>query len=455
MQDLISNNRKRRKKVLSNRKLYLALSLLVLVSLVLVACGGGGGAPTEAPSGGGEGGDEGEQKTVTIFGAFVDEDARRFEASMVSFEEETGIDIEYEGSGDFETLILVRVEGNDPPDIAAFPQPGLLSDFVNQGHVIDLNDWFEMDYLKGQYKQSWLDLATMNGQMSGVWYRANVKSLVWYPVPEFKEAGYEIPETWDEMIALSEQMVADGNVPWCIGIESSGATGWVATDWIEDIMLRTTSAENYDRWTRGELPFSSPEVKNAAQIMGEIWLNSDYVLGGTSAILTTPFGDAPTPMFDDPPSCWLHRQASFIPAFFPDDVVVGEDVDFFYLPPIKPDEYPKPVLGAGDLFAAFNDRPEVREVVKYLTTGESTKAWLQSGGFVSPHEDTPLDWYPTETDRKYAEILSGASVFRFDGSDLMPGAVGAGSFWQGMVDYVNGEDLDSVLNKIDESWPEE
>jgi alpha-glucoside transport system substrate-binding protein len=445
--------------MLSNRKLWQILTLLVVLTFTLAACGGTTPAPTEAPGEEEQPAEEEpaeeEEKVVTIFGAFVDEDARRFEASMEPFEEETGIEVEYEGSGDFETLILVRLEGNDPPDIAAHPQPGLLQNFVEQGHVIDLNDWFEEDYLQQQYQQSWLDLATMDDQMSGVWYRASVKSLVWYPVPEFSEAGYEIPETWDEMLALSDQMAADGTPPWCIGIESSGATGWVATDWMEDIMLRTQPAEKYDQWTTGELDFNSPEVKNAAEIMGDIWFNEDYVYGGTAAILTTPFGDAPTPMFDQPPSCFLHRQASFIPAFFPEDVTVGEDVDFFYLPPIEPEEHPRPVLVAGDLFAAYRDRPEVRQVMEYLTTGESTKAWLQSGGFVSPHEDTPLDWYPTETDRKYAEILSDASVVRFDGSDLMPGAVGAGSFWQGMVDYVNGEDLDNVMQDIDESWPEE
>ncbi len=431
------------------KRISVIVILMVVFALLISACGQadeGEEVPVE----------EGEQKVVTIFGAFVDEDARRFEASMIPFEEETGIDVQYEGSGDFETLILVRVEGNDAPDIAAFPQPGLLSDFVSKGNVLDLQDWFDTDYLQTQYDQHWLDMATMDDIMAGVWYRANVKSLVWYPVPEFSEAGYEIPETWDEMLALSDQMVADGSTPWCIGIESSGATGWPATDWMEDIMLRTQPAEKYDQWVTGELPFDSPEVKQAAEIMGDIWFNDDYVLGGTASILTTPFGDAPTPMFDDPPSCWLHRQASFIPAFFPDGVTLGEDVDFFYLPPILPDEIPQPVLGAGDLFAAFNDRPEVRQVMEYLTTGRSTQAWLQSGGFVSPHNDTPLDWYPTDTDRKYAEILTNASVFRFDGSDLMPGAVGAGSFWTGMVDFVSaeGENLDEVMQTIDASWPD-
>ncbi len=434
------------------KRWYIPITLVILTTLLLSACG----PATPADPDPGMNDDDGVAgTTVTIFGAFVDEDARRFAASMAPFEERTGITVQYEGSGDFETLILVRVEGNDPPDIAAFPQPGLLEGFVEQGQVIDLNDWFEAGYLQEQYDDSWLEMATMENMMSGVWYRANVKSLVWYPKPAFEAAGYEIPETWDEMLALSDQMVADGNTPWCIGIESAGATGWVATDWIEDIMLRTQPVERYDAWVNGELPFDSPEVKNAAEIMGEIWFNDDYVYGGTPAILTTPFGDAPTPMFDDPPSCWLHRQASFIPAFFPEGVAMGEDVDYFYLPPIEPDRFPRPVLGAGDLMAAFNDRPEVRMVMEYLSTGESTRAWLQAGGFVSPHNDTPLDWYPTDVDRGYAEILQEASVFRFDGSDLMPGAVGAGAFWTGMVDYVSadGENLDGVMQEIDAAWP--
>lgn len=148
--------------------------------------------------------------------------------------------------------------------------------------------------------------------MAGIWNRSNVKSLVWYPKAEFEAAGYEVPETWDEMIALSEQIVKDGDNPWAIGIESGAATGWVATDWMEDIMLRTTSPENYDKWVNGELPFSSPEVKNAAEKMSEIWLNDDFVYGGRKSIVTTNFGDAPKPMFDEPPKTWLHRQGSFL-----------------------------------------------------------------------------------------------------------------------------------------------
>jgi alpha-glucoside transport system substrate-binding protein len=450
--------------------MFKKLSLLViavLLALALVACGGqdeGGedAAAAEADDSGVDYSDnpytEGEDlsgTTVNIFGAFVDEDARRFNQSMIPFEEATGIDVVYEGSGDFETLITVRAEGGSPPDIAAFPQPGLAADLVNGGYVYDVADWLGMDYLEEQYNDAWLDLAEIGGIQAGVWYRASVKSLVWYNLPVFEEEGYEVPETWDEMLALSDQMVADGYTPWSIGIESSGATGWVATDWLEDIMLRIHPPEVYDQWVAGEVKFDSPEFREALEYMTEIWFNEDYVLGGREGIVLTPFGDAPTPLTVDPPAALMHRQASFITAFFPEEGrEVGEQIGFFYLPPID-EEQGSPVLGAGDLLGPMQDRPEVRAVMRYLASGLSTKAWLESGGFVAPHNDVPLDWYPTVTDRGIAEILQGATTFRFDASDLMPGPVGAGTFWTEITAYVNDErsNLDNLLRNIDNSWP--
>jgi len=288
--------------------------------------------------------------------------------------------------------------------------------------------------------------------MAGIWHNNDVKSLVWYPKKAFDEKGYTVPTTWDEMIALSDKIVADGGTPWCIGIESAGATGWVGTDWVEDVMLRTTTPENYDAWTRGELKFNSPEVKAAFEKVAEIWFKDGYVYGGTDTILTTPFGDSPTPMFDSPPKCWLHRQASYITNFFPETAKVGEDIAYFYLPPIAGGAE-RPVLGSGSISAMFNDRPEVREVMKFLATGESMKVEAEAGVAVAPHKDADPSWYPTDAARGFSEILQSATVFRFDGSDLMPGAVGAGSFWTGIVDWVGGADLDTVLTTIDESWP--
>jgi alpha-glucoside transport system substrate-binding protein len=477
------------------RKRFATLAILVIISMVMAACGGPAATPVpatntagttveatntagttveatntteteaeptdtagteaEPTNTAGAGGDKPfAGKKVTIFGVAADEQARLFQSEFDAFEERTGIDVVYEGDKNFETLILVRVEGGNAPDIAQIAQPGLLADFVRKGNVVDLNTFMTRADLEEQYNPTFLDLATVDGKMAGLWHNNDVKSLVWYPKKAFDAKGYKVPQTWDEMIALSDQMVTDGTAPWCLGIGSEGATGWVGTDWVEDVMLRTTTPENYDKWARGELKFNSPEVKAAFDKVGQIWFKEGYVYGGTSTILTTAFGDAVNPLFENPPKCWLHRQASFITNFFPATAKVGEDIDYFYLPPIDP-AYGKPVLGSGSISAMFNDRPEVREVMNFLATGESMKVEVEAGVGVAPHKDADPSWYPTDAARGFAEILQGATTFRFDGSDLMPSAVGTGSFWTGVVDWVGAEgaNTDEVLQTIDASWP--
>ncbi|MFC0213678.1 ABC transporter substrate-binding protein [Paenibacillus chartarius] len=467
----------------SKKNRFAVASALVATTLVFTACSGG--AKTETPSAGGgntagtktetpaastepakpaASGSELDQamagafkgKKVTMFGPFTDADQVKFENSIKEFETKTGIDIQYEGSKEFEATISIRVDGGNAPDIADFPQPGLLASFVKKGKVLDVNKLMDPAKLKANYNASWLDMATMestNGKiMAGIWNRSNVKSLVWYPKKQFDEAGYKVPKTWDEMIALSKQIAKDGDKAWAIGIESGAATGWAATDWIEDIMLRTTTPENYDKWVKGELPFTSPEVKNAVQKMAEIWLDDSLVYGGRKSIVTTAFGDAPKVMFDNPPKAWMHRQGNFITSFFPNTAKAGTDYDWFYLPPIDA-KYGSPVLVAGDIYAAFNDRPEVRAVLQFFTTGESIKTWVQSGGVIAPMNDAKPEWYTSDVDRRMGDLVKNATTLRFDGSDLMPGSVGAGTFWKGMTDYVSGTvDLDKALEEIQAGW---
>ncbi|MBI9081901.1 MAG: carbohydrate ABC transporter substrate-binding protein, partial [Pseudodesulfovibrio sp.] len=399
-----------------------------------------------------------EGTVVSMAGPFVDADQVIFEDSIMAFEEATGIDIQYEGSKEFEASITIRLDGGDAPDIVDFPQPGLLNTAVRKGQAVDLNTVIDPTWLETNYSQAWLEMGTMEGPdgpiTAGIWARANGKSFVFYPKAEFDAAGYTVPETWDELMALTETIAADGDTAWCVGIESGAATGWTMTDWMEDVMLRTTSLENYDKWVAGELAFDSPEVKKALGYITDIWFNDAYVYGGRAAIPTTAFGDAPAPMFDSPPKCWLHRQGNFITSFFPEDKVASVDYDFFYLPPID-EAYGRPVLGAGDIYAMFNDRPEVRAVMQYFSTGESLKGWIEAGGAISPHNDSNLDWYGDPVTRGVAEIILNATSFRFDASDLMPGAVGAGTFWKYMTDYVSGSvDEDTALQQIDASWPE-
>ncbi len=399
---------------------------------------------------------------VEIFGPWIDVDATHIEAVVSLFEQATGAEVTYSGSNDAEQLIQVRVEGGDPPDVYVFPQPGQAADFAADGQLVPLGEetgqWVVDNYAAGADWASFGTLADENGedQFFIFPYKQDLKSLVWYVPDNFADAGYEVPTTMEDLLALSEQMVADGNTPWCIGIESGGATGWPATDWMEDIMLRTQSAETYDAWVTNELAFDSEEVINAMNTFGTFLFSEGWTAGGSGAVATTSFGDSPKGLFNIPPDCYMHRQASFIPSFFPEDVLAdgepGLDYNSFYFPSFAGEDLGNPVLGAGTLFGVFTDNPVAMGFIEFLKTPISHEIWMTRAGMLTAHSGVNTAAYANELLVSQGEILLGATTFRFDASDLMPGAIGAGSFWSGMVDFVNGGDAAEVAAEIQATW---
>jgi alpha-glucoside transport system substrate-binding protein len=422
-------------------KKYLVIGLGLLF-VAGFAFAGGGQEPSQ-PAG----------KVVTVMGAFVDQEDVRFNEAMKAFEQRTGIDVQYEGTKEFETLIFVRAEGGNPPDVAAVPQPGMMNNFAERGSITPL--WPEIiSVIKKNYAPVWLELGSYKGKAYGVFHRVNMKSLVWYPKKAWNNAGLTTPTTWEELEALEQKAIGMGTVPWTVGFESGAATGWVGTDWVEDIMLRTAGPQVYDQWVKHEIPFNDPRVKKAVEIMGKRLRDPKYVYGGPQYVLTTNFGDAPNIMFDNPPKAWMHKQGNFVTGFFPDRIQANllEEVGLFGFPEIDP-QWGTPALGGGDQFIIFNDRPEVRQFMEYLATWESAKSWASAGGALFPYKTQDLNAYGSELERAQAELLLNAKVFRFDASDLMPAEVGAGTFWTGMVDYVSGVSADKVLAEIENSWP--
>ncbi len=393
-------------------------------------------------------------QTITVTGPWTGLDAENVEKVLAYFAEATGATINYSGSDSFEQDIVISARAGSAPNVAVFPQPGLAADMASQGLLTPLadgtSDWIAENYAAGQ---SWVDLATYAGQdgaesLYGFFYKVDVKSLVWYNPEAFDEAGYDIPETMEELKALTDQIVEDGGTPWCIGLGSGAATGWPATDWVEDMMLRTQSPDVYDQWVANEIPFNDPAVVAAIEEFGYFAKNDDYVNGGASAVANTDFRDSPTGLFSIPPECYMHRQASFIPTFFPED----SESDFFYFPAYAEQDLGQPVLGAGTLWAITNDSDASHALIEYLQTPIAHETWMALSGFLTPHSGVNTDLYATDTNKALGDVLLNATTFRFDGSDLMPGEIGAGAFWTGMVDYVTGTDAETVATGIQDRW---
>jgi alpha-glucoside transport system substrate-binding protein len=437
---------------MSIHRVWRPIAAATALAMVAVACGDGEDAA---------GADSGE---VTILHAFTgDEDVSGLNAILEAFTDEyPDITVREEGTGDFESLARTRIGAGNAPDIILHPQPGLLEDFYHQGVVQPLDDVVDVDQLRSDAVDGLLDLVTFDGDLYAVPMRLSLKSLVWYSPATFEAGGYDIPETWDGLMDLSDQMLADGLTPWCIGIESGDATGWVATDWIEDILLRTAGPDAYDDWVAGDLPFSSDTVRGAIEgYLAPIWLNDDYVFGGTAQIARESFGESVGGILGDDPECGLHRQATFIEGFILEqdpDAEFGVDYDFFYLPGIE-DEWGNPTMGGGDFAAIYTDNEAARTLVEWLTTPESGEGWAAQGGFLSPYAPVFDDSvYPSDSARTASEILAESDAFRFDGSDAMPGDVGSssqsGSFWIEMTNWVQGKDLTDALADIDALFEE-
>ena len=399
----------------------------------------------------------GEQ--LTIFGPWLSPESERFQNLLAYFNEATGAEAVYTGSDSFEQQIVIDAEAGSAPNIAVFPQPGLAANMAAQGLLSPLpegtGDWIAENYAAGD---SWLDLGTYadaegNDQVYGLFFNVNLKSLVWYIPENFEDAGYEVPESMEELIALTEQIAEEGETPWCIGLGSGAATGWPATDWVEDMMLRINAPEVYDQWVAHEIPFNDPQVVAAIEQFGFFAKNDEFVNGGAGAVASTDFRDSPAGLFASPPQCYMHRQASFAPAFFPEGTEAGEDYDFFYLPEFAEKDLGKPVLGGGTLLAITRPSDAANAFMEFLKTPFAHEAMMAQTGFLTPHSGVNTETYATDTLRGQGDILLNATTFRFDASDLMPGEVGAGTFWTGMVDYVGGDSAEEVAGEIEASWP--
>jgi len=395
-------------------------------------------------------------ETLTITCPWTGAEEVIFQKVLDVFEKATGATVKHSCSQSSEQQIVIDIKAGSPTNISVFPQPGLAANMAAIGGLVPLDNK-SRDYVLKNFAagKSWADLGTYPNKAGkkefyGVFYNVNLKSLVWYIPENFKEKGYKVPKTMEELKELTKKIAATGEKPWCIGLGSDAATGWPGTDWVEDMMLRTQTPEVYDGWVNNTVKFNDPRVIAAIEEYGWFAKNDAYVDGGAKAVATVSFKDSPKGLFASPPKCYMHRQASFITNFFPEGK--QDEADFFYFPAFASKKLGNPIEGGGTILTITKDSKAARAFMDFIMHPQASEIWMAEGGFLTPLKTADINKYKTAQLKKQGEIFLNATTFRFDGSDLMPGAIGAGSFWKGMVDFSGGKSAKEVADDIQKSW---
>jgi alpha-glucoside transport system substrate-binding protein len=404
----------------------------------------------------------GSAGSVTVFGIEDSEnEAGAEQDALKEFGDANGIQITYVGRRDFEEQINSQVLGGNPPDIALFPQPGKLAQFATDGDLLEVPADV-VTAVSGSWAPSYMAFSNVDGTQFGVPLKADLKSLVWYIPSVWEEKGYTVPTTLTEFKALIDEMIANGDTPLCVGIESGTATGWPFTDWVEELILREQGIEFYNQWVAHEVPFNDPKViETFNEIAGPdgMWTKPGAVFAVGGSIAATAFQDNAEPLVQG--ECMMHRQANFYGASFPEGTEFGDgpgQVSTFYFP----SDEGHPVLVGGLQAGAFRDAPEVWQVMQYLGSPEyanarqkaqATRVGGGQSGFLTGNNKADVSlWSPAE--QEFLETLKTADPAAFDGSDNMPAEVGSGSFWTEATSFVNGDtDAQTATDNINESWP--
>jgi alpha-glucoside transport system substrate-binding protein len=432
-----------------HRRITAPLAFAAVAAVTLAGCSGGPGNTAA------EAGAEGDG-SVSVYGTISDAEADLLEQSWADWEKENDIDIEYEASKEFEAQISIRAQGGNAPDIAIFPQPGLMADLASRNYLKPAPQAV-IDNVDEGWSKDWKAYGTVDDTLYGAPLMASVKGFIWYSPAKFAEWGVEVPETWDDLLAVTQTIQQKtGAAPWCAGFASGDATGWPGTDWVEDLVLRQAGEETYDKWVQNEIPFTDPAIKQAFDSVGEILLNPAYVnagLGDVKSINSVPFGDVATPIANG--TCALHHQASFFDGFITEaGGEVGPDKAVWAFITPAEEAGSQAVTGGGEIVGAFSDDADTQKVLEYLSSADWANSRVALGGVISANKGLDPENAKSPILQEAITILQDPkTTFRFDASDLMPGAVGSGTFWKGMVNWINGAPTDEVLESIEAGWP--
>jgi alpha-glucoside transport system substrate-binding protein len=388
---------------------------------------------------------------VVVTGGWYDVEADAATEALTALGTNLGIEVVYRGALNDSPQEIAM--GDDPGDVI-FPHPGAIAEIAAMRTIVDIGAYLGEQYLRDSYGDYLVSLASLDGRSYGVFVKLGAKSLLWYNRDAFEEAGYTQPSTWNELLTLSDQMVLDGNAPWCLGVQSGAATGWPATDWLETIVLRSQGPEFYDQWASHAIPFDHPAAVAALEKVGLLAHTPGYVSPDPAYIRDRSWEESAFLVAQDDPQCRMLPLPDFVVDYFGDAPMAAMP-----FPTIDP-AFTSATEGGGDVAIALSDRPVVRAVIRGLASQSWGESWAQSDvPFIPAHAGFDLAVFADPVHHSIATSVRDAieaGLYRFDASDQMPIDIAFGPLHSALVDYLTnpGASAEEALSSVEAAWVE-
>lgn len=438
---------------MARRALVPSLALTMVAATALVACTAAPSptpTPTPTRSGSPTAGAGLDGTEVSVLGLWSGPEYDAFATVASAWEQATGGSVDWHGTQDPSAALDALVQAGDPPEIAVLPNLALVQQLADDGRLVPLDGVLDMDQVGRDYAPAWLDLGSRAGSLYGIFVKVTDKSTVWYSPSAFATAGYAVPETWQDLTALADTMVADGRTPFSMVAQSGAASGWPLTDWISALVLTGCGPDVYDRWVAAEIPWTDPCIRRSFETFAHVVGTPGYVVGGVPGILATTDAEGASPLFTDPPAAFMYPMASFAQAFIAaehPDLQAGVDYNAFPFPAVEPQNRGAVTIGA-DVVVMVTDTPAARSFMAYLAGAQAQQTWVELGGFTSVNRSVPAGAYPDPVASTVAERLIGAQTTRFGAGDMMPAALQR-AWWAAMLTLVQRPaTLDSALAEL-------
>ena len=374
---------------------------------------------------------------VVIAGPFIT-DQDYFEEELKEFSKQNNLRIKYLSMPDIETYLIQNPDNNI--DIAIIPNPQGVTNLGERNIILPIEELVPESKIKSSFSNHLINVTSSDETNInyGVFFRLFPNSLIWYDVEKFQKIGSPKFESYNELLEFTYQNASNDNYIWCLDIESGGSTGWVATNWLEDLLIHHYGTEVYDKWYLQELKPSSNEVIFSFIDIGKLVYPKNYVYGGYKRVVRKEFRNNFSNLTNQDTSCifsWSGHYSSF---YFPNNLEYGKDFDFMKFPSV---ENKNALIGIGDVLVATNKKNTTIKVINYLIDDNFGKVWMSKSDatYIPANLNNLNKIYNLMTEKEQILVRNALkeNLFRYDASELMERRIGSDALWKALKNYID------------------